>query len=472
MLLDLAKNLKRLQARTNTDPLRFWRATPPQYQYIQDSSRIKLLLGGNQVGKTSASVALAIYTALGRSDLLGYATDVPPVEIWIVTHSHQQSVTIQEKLWEMLPKEELHPSVEFRRGKGFRGVNPVVHFLCGSIIKFRTAQQGLSLASATCSLVILDEPCEAAVFNEALARTLRGGSGGRAGRLALSMTPVGNVDVRYVQEMVEQGKISCTRAPLTVEATTPQGLAPLLTQEQIEEITSRYLPIDREARIYGSFNVSPVGVIYDCWDPTTMIINRPCPAGEYKYAIGIDNGTQPGAQCAILAAINLADKHPKVYILAEYKSKGGATPEDHARGILEMCKKHYIRPENCRWTGDHDHYGGRNQGHMSNLVLMRAFESILGLNHRCLGWTVRKAIKKRHSVYYSASVIYSIMKRGDFFVRSECVNLIDSIQGWTMKRESSARSRDKLGHMIDSLRYCLMGTLDNKYVSPSKVRIA
>ena len=34
---------------------------------------------------------------------------------------------------------------------------------------------------------------------------------------------------------------------LTVEDTTPEGLKPLLTEQQIKNITDSYLPIDREA---------------------------------------------------------------------------------------------------------------------------------------------------------------------------------------------------------------------------------
>ena len=431
-------------------------------------------MGGNQCGKTSAACALLIYHCLGRSP--HYEVDPPPIEAWIITHSIEQSRTIQAKLWEMLPKEELDPRVEFVRGRGFKGVTPLVVFRNQSIIRVKTANQGLGLASASCALVVIDEPVNSEVWNECLARTLRGGRAGRAGMMAMTMTPVGGVDVSYVQAMVEENRISCHRAPLTVRMTTPMGLDPLLSQAQIDDITSAYLPIDREARISGSFNVTPQGVIFDKFDPATMIINRPCPPGAYKYAIGIDHGTQPGSQCAVLAAIKMEDpQNPEVYILDEYSSGGSATPEDHARGILELCTRNHIRPELCRWTGDGDHYGSRGNkavAHMSNLVLMRAMERIQGLGHRQLQFTIRKAIKRRHSIYFSASVIYAIMSRNRFFVGARCQKLIQSIQTWTMKRESSARSRDPAGHMIDSLRYCLMGTLDHRYATPHRIRIA
>jgi len=473
-LLTFAKKIKHLQARADRDPLHWWRGTIPQNQFLRDPAPIKLLLGGNQVGKTSASCALLVYHCLGLHP--HYAVDPPPIEAWIVTHSIEQSRTIQQKLWDMLPKDQLADSVEFVRGRGFRGVTPIVTFANGSIIRIKTANQGLGLASASCSLVVIDEPVPAEVFNECLARTLRGGAGGRSGTLAISMTPVGNVDVHYIKDMVDKKQISCTRAPLTVQATTPEGLAPLLSQAQIDNITAGYLPIDREARISGSFDVTPHGVIFDKFDPATMIINRPCPPSKvYKYSVGIDHGTAPGSQCAILTAINMQDpQNPEVYILGEYVSGGSATPEDHARGILAMLKRHHIKPELCRWTGDGDHYGGRGKTgmHMSNLVLMRAFERVMGLHHRCLTFTIRKAKKARHSVYFSASMIYAIMSRKKFFVHADCQRLIQSIQNWTMKRDSSQRSKDRWGHCIDAMRYAVLQTIDYKYIIPQTIRIA
>ena len=467
------KNLRALKKKTEIEPLEYWRPTPPQNDFIADPSPLKLLLGGNQTGKTSATCSLIIYHCLGIHP--NYRTDPPPIEAWIITHSIEQSRTIQQKLYELIPKNTLHPSVEFVRGRGFRGVTPLVRFNNGSIIRIKTANQGLGLASATCSLVCIDEPVPAEVFNECLARTLRGGSRGRAGTLAISMTPVGNVNVDYIKQLVEQKKISCHRAPLTVEDTTPIGLAPLLSEEQIKKITEGYLPIDREARIYGSFDVSPVGAIFDVFNPEKMIYDGPLPARHFRYSVGIDHGTLPGSQAAILVAVDLEDKlAPKVYCLGEYISKGSEKPEDHAKGILGIFENNFVRPETCKWTGDGDHYGGRGkQGmHMSNLVLMRAFERVLNVPHRTLGWTIRRTVKKRYSVYYSASMIYAIMSRGDFYVHRSCTNLIRSINGWTMKRESSARSRDPLGHAIDAMRYAVLPIIDYKYTSPQNIRIA
>jgi len=51
----LAKRIKALSDRAEADPMQFFRPTLPQQKFINDPSHIKLLLGGNQVGKLQAA---------------------------------------------------------------------------------------------------------------------------------------------------------------------------------------------------------------------------------------------------------------------------------------------------------------------------------------------------------------------------------------------------------------------------------
>tara|TARA_R100001591_G_scaffold85007_2_gene91306 strand:+ start:75 stop:284 length:210 start_codon:yes stop_codon:yes gene_type:complete len=69
-------------------------------------------------------------------------------------------------------------------------------------------------------------------------------------------------------------------------------------------------------------------------------------------------------------------------------------------------------------------------------------------------------------------MIYAIMSRKKFFVHADCQRLIQSLQNWTMKRDSSQRSRDKWGHLIDSMRYAVLPIIDYKYIIPQNIRIA
>ena len=56
----LHKLAKGLQNVAQADPLRFWSPTPVQQRYLQDSSKIKLLRGGNQIGKSVCGAVEAI----------------------------------------------------------------------------------------------------------------------------------------------------------------------------------------------------------------------------------------------------------------------------------------------------------------------------------------------------------------------------------------------------------------------------
>ena len=118
-----------------------------------------------------------------------------------------------------------------------------------------------------------------------------------------------------MQKLVEDGVISCTKAPLTVADTTPKFCQPTLTQEQIDRISQTYLPIDRNARLNGDWVVGvPEGRVFDCFDES-MISSAPPPAANYEFALGIDHGSQPNTQIAILTAVNLSNpQEPWVYV--------------------------------------------------------------------------------------------------------------------------------------------------------------
>lgn len=372
----------------------------------------------------------------------------------------------------MAPKSEIHPSVEFVPGKGIRGLHPVLRFNNGSIIQIKTANQGLGLASATVSYVAIDEPVDRFVWGELAARVLRGGAGGATGTIGITMTPVGQ-DVDYLRELVKQGRVSCTMAPLTVQATTPQGCNSIITQDQIDRITATYLPLDREARINGSWDIGvQEGRVFDCFEDS-MISSLPCPDGDYTFCIGIDHGAQPNTQVGILAAVDSTNANePKVYVLDEYLS-GAAPPEHHIRAIIEMCHRNGLKPEQCRWTGDAAHRGNAKSGRMSNALLRRAAESVLGYPSGNLPFKIRTASKPAFSVYYGAAQIHSVMARRNFYIQSRCEETIKSLKNWTMKSKQYQRSRDKYGHCVDALRYAILGEIDYNLAIPRshKLRI-
>ena len=471
-LTDLAKSMKVLKTRTASDPLVYFRPTPPQRAFLSDTAKIKLLRGGNQVGKTAAAVVLLLWHCLGRHPYI--TVDPPPITAILVTHSHAQSRIIMAKLYEMIPRADLHASVQYKEGRGFTGLAPFVRFNNGSIIRIKTVGSGsLGLASETANLCVIDEPVEMEIFNECLARTLRGGRGGSRGTLALTMTPVG-CDVQYLRDMVTKGMVSDHVAPLSVEATTPESCRPILSHEQVDEITRQYLPIDRNARIMGDWDVGILeGRVFENFTDE-MITRSPVPSdGDYRFSIGIDHGTQPNSQVTILSCIDMRDRDkPRVYVLDEYIS-GMAPPETHAMAILEMIKRNGLDPAMCTWTGDTAHKGSREKSAkiMSNLLLVRAFESILQYPPKGLPWKIRTAVKHRYSVYHGASVIHSIISRRHFMIHPRCERTILSLKRWVLYDNQSRRSESQYGHAIDCLRYNILPIISNNYTRPLKIRI-
>lgn len=467
----LGQRIHWLKKKSDQNPLAYFRPTPPQERFINDPSNLKLFLGGNQTGKTAAASFLLASLCCNQHPTIQMP---PPIEAWLITATHAQSRIIQEKLHSMIPKAELHPSTEFIRGRGYRGLEPLVRFSNGSIIRVKTSNQGLGLSGGSCALVVADEPIPEHTFNELLARTARGGKNGGRGIMAMTLTPVGEHDLTYLKDMVERNEISTTRASLTIRDTTPRGLRPLLTQEQIDGITSSYLPVDREQRITGELSVSPIGVVFDNFD-SNMIISTPVPAnGDYSFAIGIDHGSTPGSQCASLVCVDSRDlSEPRVYVLDEYVSGGKAPPEAHAHGILEMIQRQGLKGEMLKWVGDGAHHAKRTRdGYtMSNLLLVRSFEKILSYPHRGLPWKIGKVKKWRNSTYFTSSLIHSIMTRKHFFIHKGCKETIKAIQNWTLKNTQSARSTDINGHKIDAMRYAITSLLSTRTHTPSHIQM-
>ena len=475
----LTKKLKTLESRAKNNPSRFFTPTPPQLRFFRDKSPCKILLGGNQIGKT---ISLCWYmNALATGTFPYFQTDPPPLEIMLITFSHDQRRIIEKKLWEMINLEDVYDT-QYIHGKGLKGQVPVIKYRNGSTIYIRTSGMGLALASATLNAVFIDEPIKEETYNEALARTIRSGKGygpnGKRGTLVYSCTPVGGVDTSYIKRLIENNQLSPTYGKLSVEDTTPIGCRPLLSQKQIDDITHSFLPVDREARISGSLDgIAAEGIIFDNFEDSMINPNPVPPSNNLLFGIGIDHGTQPNSQVAILTAIDMSNHlEPKIWVLDEYVS-GGAPAEFHANNILAMLNKHQIPPSSCIWTGDGEHTNGRGKSgtlKMSNVILMRAFEKIMGLPPKRLTFRIRQTVKYRHSVYFGASLLHSIMSRRMFFIHPRCKKTIHSIKNWTMKRTQSERSRDAHQHCVDALRYGIVNICDpkrNMYSAPQRIQI-
>ena len=379
-LLQAAKKTKELKELADAKPLDWFMPSPPQKQVLECTHPITLFRAANQLGKTYVGAAECLYYMKGFSPWKDISHIKPPITVWAIVHSWEQSKIIQSKIHSLIGADEYaDDSPEYQEGRGYRAKNPWFKLKNGSMLFFKTANQGtLGAASGTIHFAWADEPCPQALFGEIAARLLR-----NRGRMLMTMTPIGGGDLTWLKNLTETKppKVRDIHAPLSVENTTPLGCEPLLSQEDVDRVADTYLSIDRAARLEASWDVGvPMdGRIFEHFGEQ-HISDSPCPEGEYKFSIGIDHGHTPTSQCALLVAISEDDK--TIYVLDEYFAAGGekerGTARRHARAMVAMIRRNGLEPLQInRWTGDRPHGGGKHGGRMSNSLLRAALEHVL-----------------------------------------------------------------------------------------------
>ena len=475
----LAEKVRMLKLEAHKNPMGFVRLTRPQLEFAQSTHKYTLLRGGNQIGKTFVGSCEVIWRCLGTHPYK--STPTPPIEAWVVCYSWSQSIAVQEKLYNLLPKGEIAKDCVYVRGKGFRGINPMVKLKNGSIIRFKTTQQSsqkggtVALSAASVPLIWIDEPCEAHIWGELVSRGLRV----RGSAIIITMTPVG-VNVDYLKKMVESGQVYEVHAPLNLDTVTPIGLPPLLDQATIDRQESSYLRFDRDCRMLGSWEgFTPDGLIFDNFRDE-LIHDIDPPAGEWRMFVGIDHGSQVGAQFAVLVAIRIPN--PRLphdaennqyyaYIMDEYEGSG-STGEIHARAMLAMLRRHGLKHSDIhRWTGDIAHGGSKRYGgRMSNTMLRAAFEHVLKYP-KGRGFRIHTAYKPSYSVYYGCRVIAEMQAKANFQINPRCKATIRSFKNWATLKSGRMAVDSPHKHAIDACRYAIMPAVDQAYRAPRQSKI-
>lgn len=172
--------VRRSVATAASDPVRWWRPTAPQQAFFDRLPLRGQLRGPNQAGKTAALAVLLIDLILRRGRWTRRWTDRWPNErlsVWVVCGSWKQSVVVQEKIWDLLPRGELRDDTTFTRKRGFAG--GAFETKSGSVVRFvSSGQDTVSLASATLHAVFVDEPPLEDTWSEICARVKASGGPG------------------------------------------------------------------------------------------------------------------------------------------------------------------------------------------------------------------------------------------------------------------------------------------------------
>ena len=461
MLGNLARDLSLWRSRVEAAPLQHIRWTPPQSAWLTSTAPRKLLRAGNQLGKTWSAMAEVIFRALGTHP--HYKTHPPPVEIWVVCTSWSQSVSIMRKFWDLVPKDAIR-TTRFDPRNGFGKDNPAVVFLNGSVVRFRTTNQGPeALAGATIHYVAIDEPCDEDIYRELDRRVMR-----NAGAIGITLTPI-NRPCDWLRAMVDAGNVQEVHALLTPDNLTPAGgTGPLrlldgtpMDQDWIDEqrrITpAMYAPVVLD----GEWETQPEGIFFRCFDRARHInaaIRLDPARGVIRWVLGIDYAAadRQYGQVAVLSQVQsyLDDKQRRqelVYAVDMVAMPGIASSEQFAAEVVQLLGR-----SGLRWRDLHAVYGDNPVAsrwvEKSNLNTSRAIARELSIPQSALTPRILSAKDGGPSagaMDTGCRYIYEGLASGRIMLHPRCDLLGKGMETWDYTRDHPMKD------CIDAFRYSL-----------------
>jgi phage terminase large subunit-like protein len=454
--LSLTQELGR---RSEASILPYLQWLPGQLAFLQDPSKAKLARWGNQWGgKTTVGLSEVIYRCRGYHPYI----EVPqgPIEAWVLCASWPQSVSIQGKLNDLLDPDEVDWSVTrlFDQKNGFGAKSPMVKLKNGSIIRFRTTQQGgLNLAGATIDVALFDEPpASQRVFSEVQKRLMR-----QNGVLLMTLTPI-NAPTDWLKDYAERGQIADHHYRLSADNLIPVGEEhPLLladgtpmNDDWIQEVIQQTLAHEVPVVLHGEWECRVQGRYFAAFSDVAHVSDE-LPQGKVQLRFGVDHGDGRNfSQAAYLCAVRTGEDHDHVWVLDEYIADGSTTSRQDAAGVWDM-----LRRNGMGWHSIDKAHGDRSwagkQGATSrkdNAKLMQELSRMVGaageLRPRIK--TVKRGQGRgRHSIDAGGRYLHQLMVTpGAFTVHPRCERLIQSLNRWDY-------TDSEWKHAIDALRYAL-----------------
>lgn len=452
---EFAQRLSDLKSRINDSPIDFIRLLPPQEQVARNTSRFRLFRAGSQgIGKTHLGLCEVIWRCRGKHPY----QKVPKkaIEAWIMCASWSQCRSVQKKLYNLLPKNELKEGTVFNGVKGFRGKFPAVEFKNGSTIIFKTTSQSPEdLASASIDFVLFDEPPKSPEVYDEVTTRVRSTNGS----VLLCLTPL-NTDCSWLKKLCDDGKIVDLHFQTKAEYFIPVGRTkPILCEDGItpkdqawidayeRETSPHIMPV----RVHGEWEQRILGSRFELsWKPDIHVINEVVVSDDDKWIIGIDHGS--GEKFSEYACLLSVTPDETVRVVDEYVSDGQTTDDQDALAIVEMLARHGLK-----WTpkqiwkafGDRP-WNPSKYLRKSNQIISEEIEKVYNKKKGTLLpelVTVKRG--KGHlqgSVALGTKYIHNSLIKNKLFIGANCERLIECMNRWN-------GSDNEYKHSIDALRY-------------------
>lgn len=436
-------------------PLDYETDTDAQARWLAFGGKLQLWRAANQVGKSRAQAKKALHM-IRRT---GPFADRPPgpVRILVISISKEQMEPLHAKFWELLPKDEVDPSVNFRPGFGFVGKPARVVFDrgpgAGSLIMFATYSQGANrIEGGTWDVIILDEPPPEEMWSAVTSRLLHG----RPGELWITFTATPqSPDLTYLRQKVDAGEVREMQTSLSVDAVTRTDGVRLLSQAKVDAFVAACLPIERDMRIHGGWDIVQTERYLPGWG-SHCIEDTPPPPGA-TLCVGLDHGTGAGKQAAALVAVYQPERelHPRVWVLEEYRADGFSTPEMDAIGILEMLtRRGFTYDDVDKWWGDRATGMDKHDIAKSNKLIKVELARLMGRRDSDPRMKrIEVPYKRAGSVLWGFRMLNAMMARGatdgnpHFRVASHLTEFPLAAGKWR------GESKSPLKDILDAVRY-------------------
>lgn len=458
-LLDDLDLLGASAGRAENRAIDYFQPTGPQQAWADETAMAAVWRDANQIGKTLGLIYDLIRRCRGESHWKR-----PPIKALVISISHEQMGTVggfHEKLWEMLPKDEIEGG--FEPGRGITGKPPRIVFTSGpgkgSVISFATYAQGASrIAGPTIDLVLLDEPPPASMWEEVTPRLFR-----RKGLIRCGFTPtLQTEDVGYLREYVEAGKVKEHNYGMTEYSLWPVGrLRPLSTEAEIR-IFEESLPIlTRDMRMGRSWAPMLTGRWLLNFTDANILPDDPEAGAE--IGVSIDHGANAGKQVATLIGVHgRTTPRPRVWWWDEAASDGTTTPEQDCDAIFEMLDRNDVPYDSVDWwVGDKPTGRARYGSEKSNRDLR--IEIARRLKRPVEKTKPIETIKKWDgSIEYGVHLMNTLFARRDEndlphgIVHPRCARFIEGCRKW------KGDKKDPVKDALDAGRYGAQHGIDKR----------
>jgi len=424
-----------------------------QAEFMRDMHACRLIRGANQIGKTLCLVADMLHEIRGTSPYRPRRF-TGPINVILIGESIEQMSTegsILEKLWEMIPKDEIDPRVSFVRGYGLRGVRqPAIRFVAGpgagSVIRIRTYKQDPStLAGSTIHAIYCDEPTPGRTYGELVPRIFAHG-----GSMTIGFTPTLNMpDMVWLKDLVEARVFAEHHVVLTPEATWCEGFArPRKTQAEIDEYRERLPAVERSMRIEAAWEPVFEGRYFTAFTDACV---KPFALSEIAGAwltVGTDHGLKAGKQASVLTAvIGRHTDEPRAYVIAEAQSDGYTTPAQDARAIVAMLASVGLSWKDVdEWVGDRQTGDGNFLKSKNNTDLRRHLAAACGVTMEDFPF-IHLPKKWNGSLTHGMRLLNGMAAAGNFVVHPRCPLVIKACMVW------KGEKMDPVKDVLDATRY-------------------